>query len=574
MIISRRQFLIRSSQTVVGGFVVSALPSWANALSSEGAIAANSGIAFSDSSFSPISSVSGNFASTEFNGDRVDRPHDILWDIEGFLRKKGGEPAVSAEYDAVIIGGGIAGLTAAYKLRDKKVLILDQDKRFGGNSKGEDFEGTRYSIGAAYISEPEEGSDLATVLSEIGLLEQLRAEHGEEVSVLHKNQLAAKFWSGTTDRAASEQFEIVNRELVRIYENEYPEIPLSGDEEFFRLDRISFAQWLKNNFGTVHPDVEEYFRLYGWSSFGGSIDELSAAQMINFVAAETQTITALPGGNSLIAENLMQACLKSGVKFEAGGLAVKLRTIDGSRVGAGLNSAFSAGAGVGAGAGVQLCYLTESGNLVSVRAKTAVFCAPKFVASKVISGLPWAQEAAMKRISYRSYVVANVLLKKDIQSPAFDLYNLRGSQVVEPGPLSPGDRFVSDVCMGDWANSDNGRSVLTLYMPLPYDGARQFLFKESSHETFKQKATAELEKFLPAFGLTLNDVEGIRATRWGHSLPIARTGLLADGHPQAASASIADRIFFANQDNFANPSFETAFATAIEAAAAARVVIS
>ena len=35
-------------------------------------------------------------------------------------------------YDTVIIGGGIAGLTAAYMLRDKNILLLEQEDRFGG----------------------------------------------------------------------------------------------------------------------------------------------------------------------------------------------------------------------------------------------------------------------------------------------------------------------------------------------------------------------------------------------------------------------------------------------------------
>ena len=35
-------------------------------------------------------------------------------------------------YDTVIIGAGIAGLTAAYMLRDKNLLLLEQEDRFGG----------------------------------------------------------------------------------------------------------------------------------------------------------------------------------------------------------------------------------------------------------------------------------------------------------------------------------------------------------------------------------------------------------------------------------------------------------
>ena len=35
-------------------------------------------------------------------------------------------------YDTVIIGGGITGLTAGYMLRDKNILLLEEDERFSG----------------------------------------------------------------------------------------------------------------------------------------------------------------------------------------------------------------------------------------------------------------------------------------------------------------------------------------------------------------------------------------------------------------------------------------------------------
>ncbi|WP_164771691.1 FAD/NAD(P)-binding protein, partial [Mesorhizobium sp. M7D.F.Ca.US.004.03.1.1] len=35
-------------------------------------------------------------------------------------------------YDAIVIGGGLAGLVAAYDLRDKDILVVEESSRPGG----------------------------------------------------------------------------------------------------------------------------------------------------------------------------------------------------------------------------------------------------------------------------------------------------------------------------------------------------------------------------------------------------------------------------------------------------------
>lgn len=61
-----------------------------------------------------------------------------------------------------------------------------------------------------------------------------------------------------------------------------------------------------------------------------------------------------------------------------------------------------------------------------------------------------------------------------------------------------------------------------------------------------------------------DDVLDVRLTRWGHPLPLAEVGLVADGHCEAARRPIAGRVFFAHQDNWCSPAFEPSFATANE----------
>src|SRR5215470_7231738 len=57
-----------------------------------------------------------------------------------------GVPADTGEgYDLIVVGGGISGLTAAYRFRNKaggqaKILILDNHDDFGGHAKRNEFQ--------------------------------------------------------------------------------------------------------------------------------------------------------------------------------------------------------------------------------------------------------------------------------------------------------------------------------------------------------------------------------------------------------------------------------------------------
>lgn len=510
----------------------------------------------------PIQLLSWNqFTSQDFNGDDIERTHEALWNREGYIAQKGGIPKPSEFVDTVIVGGGISGLLAAHFLKHRKPVVLEQGANFGGNSRGEYFQGqSPFSIGAAYITKPDEGSVAQQLLVNLGLTPLGRTEGPNDSKILFRNQFYQGFWQGSTDPQAHQQFQQIYQQFQFILENKFPEIPwIPGSsvspQELLSLDKLSFSEWLQQSHGNVHPHILEYFQLYCWSSFGGSMDEISAAQALNFLAAETDDVIAFPGGNAAITQALCNDLLKSGSpqSLRAGHLVLDV-TAEAD--------------------GVRVCYETPQRELRTLKARHCIMAAPKFVAKRVVSNMSAEQQKACDAIDYRAYVVANVFVDtrrikstRPEFSPCFDLYCLEGEVPPSPTAMRPPTRPYTDICFGSWAQKDAGdMGILTVYKPLPYQGARQFLFNPMSHSKYKSSIEGGIRDLLGRIGLQDSEVMGLRLTRWGHSMPLAQRGALSGGQLEMASRPIENKIFFANQDNWVNPSFETAVAVASQVA--------
>lgn len=507
--------------------------------------------------FSPGSNYSiqnvdyNNSSSIDFNGDNINRPHEILWDLDNYVAGKGGWPTADRQIEVIVVGGGMSGLLSSYFLRKHKPLLLEQDTKLGGNSKGEIYNKSAYSIGAAYITVPDEGSDIQNFLKEIHLFEKAKLESEKDVQSFFKSSFVTGFWDGVTDPPRAEEFKAVASELSRIYNEEYPDIPFNlngaiGIQQWKDLDQISFQKWLTSKWPNLHPHIQEFFQVYAWSSFNGSIDELSALQMLNFLTAETVGVLAFPAGNSLMAFQLQKVLEQQSCPIESDAFVIQVKTTTD---------------------GVQVTYENGQGHLKAVLCKACVVAAPKFVASRIVPELTAEKINLIQKIPYRGYVVVNVILNKKIQTKSFDVFMLTGESPESPSAMNQSTRGFTDVCFGSWAQGDQvDESILSIYKPLPYDGARQFLFSPTAHQKSKNQILPDLEVYLQKLNLTLKDVKGIRLTRWGHSLPVACVGFLASGQLDMINQPISQKIYFANQDNFANPAFETSFAAAQKAA--------
>lgn len=517
---------------------------------------------FNASNISPLIDLENRsaFSSTVFAGEDIDRPHEVLWDLENYIKKQGGIPGPSKHYDVVIVGGGISGLCAAHYFKDKKVLILEEQERLGGNAKGEVWNGSSYSQGAAYIGGIEEGSESQKFFKDIGIdFSKSREEFPQDMKVFSQGEFASGLFNGDLSSSDALRMKEIMTYLNKTYEENYPDMPYVKDgmarEEFDKLDNISLYKWFEDNLPKRPILFDEFITQYCWSSFNADWDEISAAQGLNFILSDLQKTVAFPGGNAFISQSIFNSLMSSINPCE-----IKCKSF--------------------------VCKISQSNNKVivtfdnserkleSISTDYCIWATPKKFSKHIIENLSKEKQYAMDRIYYRSYLVGNVLLKKKVDSPSYDVFNLKG-KIPEGARWDLEDRYATDFIFANWATHDDGKkSIITFYIPRSYQGAEQFLLGPMAHEKYKNKLESIIPDYLKALGLTEDDIEGVRMTRWGHAMPIAKVGLISSGYLEEAHAPINDKIFFANQDNWANPCFETAFNSALDASLRIREIMN
>lgn len=493
---------------------------------------------------SPVQRLTSFTGSVEIEGDTHDEAHEIFWNKDGFIKKKGGIPKPIATFDVVIVGGGISGLVAAYELKDKKVLLIDGNPRMGGNAKTQTVGRSFLSQGSAYVTIPESGSMMDKFYADMRVKNLFRKSGTDDEVINFRGQFIDGFWNGATDPSNAGEFIRVRRKLTEIFENDYPEIPVFPGMKrgnLNALDSISLQDWMKKQFGNLHPHIEEYFHQYCWSSFCSSYSELSAAQGLNFITSDMTGTQALPGGNGLIAQALFERLKqRSNVTMIAPCFAVDISSLGGK---------------------VQVCFKNTVGELKTVIADHCIGASPKMVMKHVLSNTPADQMKAMDAMNYRAYLVANLFLNKKIPSKGYDVFALNG-EIPRNEYNDSRDRVYADIVFSDWASGDRtDRSILTLYIPIPYDMGQQYLFVPDLYSKYQTRIRNRIAPSLQNLGLSWADVSGMRLVRYGHALPVASKGFIANGIFEKAHQSIDNCIHFAHNDNWGNPCLETSYAT-------------
>ncbi|MGE3975552.1 MAG: FAD-dependent oxidoreductase [Bdellovibrionales bacterium] len=497
---------------------------------------------------SSIDRTLSKFSSSQMTGDNFTLAHQILWDKTSYIKSLGKLPEPTEQTNVAIVGGGMSGLISAFELSEQNPVVLEQAPRFGGNSKGESWKGLDFSLGAAYFVEPEEDSPIAQFLNEVGVDKLYKLhEGGDPVLISGKKYL--QVWENGTNPKNKAQFQKIYAHFLDIYNDrgviKYPEIPSSSDSEYqhlAELDRMNFKEYVQSVLNEpLDPHLEAIIENFFWSSAGASPEEISASMAINFFASEFGALAVCPGGNAAIAEKILERLAREGHSS-------RLRT----------NCLVFH---VEVKADHVLIYYVQDGKPKCLQAKKAVMSCPKFVVAKVVQDLEEDRLAAIRSLKYRSYLVANILIKPPLKDSFYDLFFMPAARFQQKDLRSRAKaQGVTDIVLANFAQRHKDQSILTLYKPLAYEGSRAELFPPNAFDQIKSQFNEQIKKdILPALNIPVRSLEGLRITRWGHPIPICEKGAFANGKIPLIRKPFRDRLFFVEQDNWLTPAFETCF---------------
>ncbi len=340
-----------------------------------------------------------------------------------FLRDRRALPPPSAaiQTDVVILGSGIGGLTAAWKMNKeghKNFLMIDGPQPYG-NAAGGRFGDLTYPTGGHYLPLPSpESVHVREILSDLGIIQRnpmSETPYYDERLILHAPEERLLFngvWQDgfiPTEGVAQEEldehrrfFKEVER-LRNLHGSDgkrifvFPTVLSSNDPQWEALDRITLKTLLDQK-GYRSPTLHWYLNYCCRDDYGTRYDQVSAWAGLHYYCsrwgqAENSGKGAWltwPGGLQTVAE----AMDKAAGNRRKSGTAVSLKTT---------------------ASGVEaLCFELVNGapRTYTVRARKAICAMPLYVAARVVASIKdYGFDPARHLPTYAPWMVSNFLMK-------------------------------------------------------------------------------------------------------------------------------------------------------------------
>ncbi|HEX7665435.1 MAG TPA: FAD-dependent oxidoreductase, partial [Polyangiaceae bacterium] len=364
----------------------------------------------------------------------------------------------------VIVGGGVAGLSAAWRFRRAgfdDFTMLELDPVLGGTSKSGANAVSAYPWGAHYITQPmRENRALISLLSELDVFAGTD-EKGERVvreEILCRDPQERLFLGGkwreglfphegasAQDEADLAAFEAEVDRWASLRDAKgrrafaIPTLTSSDDAALTELDAIDFSTWLDRK-NLRSPRLRWFLDYACRDDYGSHLEDTSAwaglfyfASRMKTGGAPAQPILTWPEGNGRLVAHL-SASAKDRVRFATAATEIDPRED-----------------------GVHVSALAEDGSSFGLVADRVIFAAPQFVAKAVIRPYRDAPPAHLSAFDTSAWMVANLTLSERSKD--------RGQKIAWDSVLydSPSLGYVSATHQ---RCEDHGPNVITYYYPL------------------------------------------------------------------------------------------------------------
>ena len=467
---------------------------------------------------------------------------------------------VPEQYDVVVVGGGIAGLSAVRRLHEKGIddcVLLELEPEVGGTSRSGVSSGVGHPWGAHYVPAPDDrNDDLISLFEEMGVLTGRDGNNQPEVAEEYRCRFPESrvFYRGnwfeglylqagstSDDKAQLQRFEKEINQWVDWRDGSgrpaftIPMAASSDDVMVRELDSISMAQWLAER-NYTSPRLLWFVNYACRDDYGMTADRTSAWAAIFYFAARKSSSTepsrpfiTWSNGNGQIVQHLRNGASK---KIRTGRLVANISISEEE-----------------AGSPIAVTAInTKTKSPESYLAKKVVFAAPQFLARFLVQQYRQQAPEFTKSFQYSSWTVANLTMQRQ---PAEQGYPLAWDNVLYDSPS------LGYVSASHQRGMDHGPHVWTYYYPLSQDGFqsdRQRLL-ESNRDSWADIVLTDLGR---AHSDIRQRVNRLDVMRWGHAMIAPTPGFIWGGDRQAAAASV-DGIHFAHSDLSGIALFEEAF---------------
>jgi hypothetical protein len=405
------------------------------------------------------------------------------------------QPSRWESHDVVIVGGGIAGLAARWRLAAagvRDVALFELEPSLGGTARG----GASYPWGAHYVVAPSERNRvLIRLLTEMGVwengapAEQFLCRDPEERLFYRGRWYEGLYLNAGASQEDLRQLHAFEAEIARwarwrdAQGRRAFDIPMelgSDDAEVTALDRMSMADWM-NARGFTSPRLRWFADYACRDDYGLLLEHTSAwAGIFYFASRDDRPVITWPEGNGRIVRHFDRSA------EHTGWLVADIRPTE---------------------FGAEVVAL-QGEEAVGVHAKRVIFAGPQFVAARVIA--PWREQPPphVREFTYGSWMVANLAIRERPVSqgfaPAWDnvLYDSPSLGYV----ISTHQRGI-----------DRGPTVLTYYYALCRQDARHERERllSAGRDEWAEVALADLSRAHPELRKLTDRID---IMRWGHAM--------------------------------------------------------